>query len=247
MAEGVERYWAGPQRHTDPNGSYVRYPAYEKLKAERDEIQQERNKLAGHLLRAERQCDQARQEVLEEVAAEFEREAEKYARKYVGCRAAEKRDRASGKLPKRHTYEATWNYYEGLSRANERAASHCRSLATLDPSGEDERSQFQCHGPGCKRDFEVEGHATLPIDWATGSGAAIYCPGCQPVSDPSGEQGDEDWPAVTIARDSDGALEVATADGDDDNPLPAYERAGIALRRYVPATDPSKEVRGDGC
>jgi hypothetical protein len=169
MAERVERFTpivestargtkeARVLRTSD--GGYVRYSDYEKLEAQRDKrgheltmLDYERAKEMDRAEKAEAQRDQARQEVLEEVAAEFDREAEKYARKRAECKAAEKRDQASGKLPDGHTYEATWNYYEGLSRANEWAASHCRSLATLDPSGEEERGDCEeCNGHGYLR------------------------------------------------------------------------------------------------
>ncbi len=73
--------------------------------------------------------------VLEELAVKFEREAEMYARRRAKCKADEDADRASGKLGN-GTYEATWNYYEGLARAYEWAASLCREKAAALKGGE---------------------------------------------------------------------------------------------------------------
>jgi hypothetical protein len=127
------------------HGPWVRYSDYEKLEAAQREPQagvmhpvdqafydlvvKERDAERQRVDRLEAQRNQARQEVLEEVATEFEREAEKYARKRAECTAAEKRDQALGKLAKGHTYKATWNYYEGLAKAYELAASTCREKA----------------------------------------------------------------------------------------------------------------------
>lgn len=74
--------------------------------------------------------------MLEELADCFARQAEIYARKRAKCKADEEADRASGKLGKGHTYEATWNYYEGLAKANEDAASACREKAAKLKEGE---------------------------------------------------------------------------------------------------------------
>lgn len=56
-------------------------------------------------------------------------------------------------------------------------------------------------------------------------------------SDPSGEQGEEsDWPAVTLIRPKDRLVEPFSPSADFDASDPGWE-----TRRYVPATDPSKE------
>jgi hypothetical protein len=87
--------------------AYVPRAQRDQARRERDEIKQERNKLAEHLQRTERQCDQARQEVLEEV-----REA------LIGENAVLAwQDRALSVVPE--TFERI-----------------LADLATLDPSGE---------------------------------------------------------------------------------------------------------------
>jgi hypothetical protein len=82
MAEGVERFGptlvnGGPGVDRQSDGPLVRYSDYEKLEAEWDEIRKERNKLAEHLQRTERQADQAhnqeRQRIQEALKAELRR------------------------------------------------------------------------------------------------------------------------------------------------------------------------------
>ena len=71
---------------------------------------------------------------LEKLAKELEETAEKYQRERAKCKQAEADDHASGKLPAGHTYEATWNYYEGLAVGAERAARSVREVISASPS-----------------------------------------------------------------------------------------------------------------
>jgi hypothetical protein len=70
-----------------------------------------------------------------------------------------------------------------------------------------ERSAFQC--AGCTRDFEAEGHDTLPIDWAS-DGSVICCPDCDPPQEIGGEErcslcNDAGWIAQDVEHcDQDG-------------------------------------------
>ena len=54
---------------------------------------------------------------------------------------------------------------------------------------ERERSAFQC--ATCPRDFEAEGHATVPIDWGCADGK-LTCPNCQPEQPDLLEEGERD-------------------------------------------------------
>src|SRR4051794_35996814 len=65
-------------------------------------------------------------EALTALAEEMEATAEKWQRERAKCKQAEADNHASGKLPAGHTYEATWNYYEGLAVGAERAARSVR-------------------------------------------------------------------------------------------------------------------------
>jgi hypothetical protein len=64
----------------------------------------------------------------EHLLAPLEAEAEAQQRKRAEVRAAEVADRESGKLALGHSYEATWNYHEGLAVGAERAAQLVREL-----------------------------------------------------------------------------------------------------------------------
>jgi hypothetical protein len=66
--------------------------------------------------------------------APLEATAEKWQRERAKSKQAEADDHASGKLPAGHTYEATWNYYEGLAVGAERAARSVRELIAGNPS-----------------------------------------------------------------------------------------------------------------
>ena len=75
----------------------------------------------------------------EGLAAELETLAEKYQRDRAKCKQDEKDDQASGKLgvvTRVETYQATWNYYEGLAKAYEEAARRVREAQSASPSEE---------------------------------------------------------------------------------------------------------------
>lgn len=58
---------------------------------------------------------------------------------------------------------------------------------------------------------------------------------CQP---PAGQE-EESWHDVVLARDEDGAMEVAWLPGDDVDVRGEYEQGGFTLRRYVDAEAPN--------
>jgi hypothetical protein len=110
----------------------------------------------------EAQRDQARQEVLEEVAAEFSQRSEDLLA--LSLRSDEER---------------------GALNAYDEAAAHCRSLATLDPSGEESVEQCKpCEGTG-RRFFVGRAGISEPCPRCNGTGK-------KPVPHPSGEQGEEE-------------------------------------------------------
>jgi hypothetical protein len=124
MAEGVDRfekptYVRNAPMQPNPGGFWVRYSDYEKLEAEFKDWPHWKQTLERDIRKLEAQRDQARQEVLEEVAAEFEKRATIQHDLAVECLERE------GKLA-----------HLGLEDGLTMAAAHCRSLATLDPSGE---------------------------------------------------------------------------------------------------------------
>lgn len=53
--------------------------------------------------------------ITDEAIQESADEARDYDRKRSEVKADEDRHRALGKLPKGESYEATWNYYEGIA------------------------------------------------------------------------------------------------------------------------------------
>jgi hypothetical protein len=68
-----------------------------------------------------------------ELLAELEKRAEKWQRDRAKCKQAEADDQKSGKLgvsTRLETYQATWNYYEGLAKAYEEAARLVRESAS---------------------------------------------------------------------------------------------------------------------
>lgn len=71
----------------------------------------------------------ARQQALLGVAGEFDEKASFYFRQEEKVKREERQDRESGKLKSDASYEATWNYSQGLGKGSERAADFCRKLA----------------------------------------------------------------------------------------------------------------------
>lgn len=106
VAEGVERFTTTAIKRFLGDEVWVRCSDYRELEEEADSLSDAVNA-------AEAQRNQARQEVLEEVAAEFSQRAEDLLA--LSFRSDEER---------------------GALNAYDEAASHCRSLATLDPSKE---------------------------------------------------------------------------------------------------------------
>lgn len=71
---------------------------------------------------------------LKRFAAELRETAQKWQRERAKTKQAEKDDRASGKLKPEDSYEATWNYYEGLAKAYELAARDAEELLHTQPN-----------------------------------------------------------------------------------------------------------------
>jgi hypothetical protein len=115
--------------------------------------------------------------------AELWRTSEAWQRERAKTKQAERDDHGSGKLAKADSYEATWNYYEGLAKGYERAARLAEEfLASTQPVSESpgnsgEAIRFIPRGTKRWRiwNFDatrsgVEGPETLPPDGAPQQG-----------------------------------------------------------------------------
>jgi hypothetical protein len=127
--------------------------------------------------------------------SELRKTAEKWQRERAKTRQAEKDDHASGKLEAGHTYEATWNYYEGLAKAYEFAARDAEEFFATQPVSE---------SPGDSGELPVfekpGGGLTLLGLYRSSLGWAIdFIGGCG--DEPDGGPEDNDWIEYAAAKD----------------------------------------------
>jgi hypothetical protein len=210
----------------------------EKLEAEVERVRKHEQETAEAVLRlaakTEAERDQARNQERQRIQEALEK-------------ARARLEAMQGRQQNGEPHSRHWLQGEAHEIAKE--LRRLAALDTLDPSGEREPNAVEwcCDSCGLIAPEESKGwEQTGPDD----AGVTVErCPDCRlekPVSHPSGEQGEEsneDWPAVMVMREKDlpGPPRPShffiwweVGDYDDDR----YE-----VRRYVPATDTSKEER----